>query len=136
MRCYTPATSGTPAARRPDRRRRAGPRRRARSVAWCARAPARAGIRRGNAAATGYTSGTTGDPKGVLHSHRITVLRGDAVRRGGVEVSPTKRVRPVTPDVTRQTSVSCRTPARSPDPPWLVLPGTHPTRGPPADPAP
>lgn len=45
-----------------------------------------------------YTSGTTGDPKGVLYSHRSTVLHAiSACRSSALDLGPLSRVLPVVP---------------------------------------
>jgi fatty-acyl-CoA synthase len=50
------------------------------------------------AAALCYTSGTTGDPKGVLYSHRSSTLHAASVlMSGGLAVGPTDRVLIVVP---------------------------------------
>jgi acyl-CoA synthetase (AMP-forming)/AMP-acid ligase II len=50
------------------------------------------------AAALCYTSGTTGDPKGVLYSHRSSTLHAaSALMAGGLSIAPTDRVLVVVP---------------------------------------
>lgn len=50
------------------------------------------------AAALCYTSGTTGNPKGVLYSHRSTVIHAISSGRAGVlNMSPLSRILPVVP---------------------------------------
>ncbi len=45
-----------------------------------------------------YTSGTTGNPKGALYSHRSTVLHALFLRNGDIpDFSPTKKILPVVP---------------------------------------
>jgi fatty-acyl-CoA synthase len=52
-----------------------------------------------SAAGLCYTSGTTGDPKGVLYSHRSTVLHALSVglNAAGIRLTHTDRVMPVVP---------------------------------------
>ena len=51
-----------------------------------------------SAAAMCYTSGTTGNPKGIVYSHRSTYLHSMAVcAKGGLEVGPGETVLPIVP---------------------------------------
>ncbi|SFO41483.1 fatty-acyl-CoA synthase [Pseudonocardia ammonioxydans] len=77
------------------------------------------------AAAVCYTSGTTGDPKGVLYSHRSTVLHALALcAAGSAAIDPDERVLLATPmshvnawGVPYAAALAGAT---------LILPGTHP----------
>lgn len=77
------------------------------------------------AAALCYTSGTTGDPKGVLYSHRSTVLHALALcAAGSAAIGPDERILLATPmshvnawGVPYAAALAGAT---------LILPGTHP----------
>jgi fatty-acyl-CoA synthase len=77
------------------------------------------------AAAMCYTSGTTGDPKGVLYSHRSTVLHALMLcAAGSVEVAPAERFLLVTPMSHVNgwgMPYACALAGAT-----LILPGTHP----------
>lgn len=77
------------------------------------------------AAALCFTSGTTGDPKGVLYSHRSTVLHAMALcAAGSIGVTPSERYLLVTPmshvNAWGMPYACTLAGAR------MILPGTHP----------
>ena len=66
-----------------------------------------------------YTSGTTGNPKGVLYSHRSNVLHGMMTVAGdALSIKSTEAIMPVVP-MFHANAWSWRFPVRWPGPAWL-----------------